>query len=46
MQHGWTVDKGVVHFNKANTAGDAAAEQHMSLINHALVYAKELERIV
>jgi hypothetical protein len=35
----------VVHFHKA-AAADANAEQHMRLINHALLYAKELERIV
>lgn len=46
MQRGWTVEGGLIHFHKSNAAGDVAAEQHMSLINHALVYAKELERIV
>lgn len=44
-QHGWAIEGDVVHFNKA-AAADATAEQHMRLINHALLYAKELERIV
>jgi hypothetical protein len=46
LQRGWAVEKGIIHFHKAAAAGDGAAEQHMALINHALVYAKELERIV
>jgi len=46
LQRGWVVEKGVIHFHKAAAAGDGAAEQHMALINQALVYAKELERIV
>jgi hypothetical protein len=36
----------VIHFHKANAAGDEAGAQHLELINHTLVYAKELERIV
>jgi hypothetical protein len=45
-QRGWTVTDGVIHFHKASAAGDEAGAQHMELINHTLVYAKELERIV
>lgn len=45
LQRGWTVTDGVVHFHKA-AANDEAGAQHMELINHTLVYAKELERIV
>jgi hypothetical protein len=45
VQHGWAVEGDVVHFHKA-AAVDANAEQHLRLINHALLYAKELERIV
>lgn len=44
-QRGWTVADGVIHFHKA-AADDLAGAQHMELINHTLVYAKELERIV
>jgi hypothetical protein len=46
LQRGWTVTDGVIHFHKANAAGDEAGAQHLELINHTLVYAKELERIV
>lgn len=45
-QRGWTVENGVIHFHKPSAAGDEAGAQHMELINHTLVYAKELERIV
>lgn len=44
-QRGWTVTDGKIHFHKA-AADDEAGAQHMELINHTLVYAKELERIV
>ena len=44
-QRGWTVTSGTIHFHKA-AAEDEAGAQHMELINHTLVYAKELERIV
>lgn len=45
-QRGWTVTDGVIHFHRANAGADEAGAQHLELINHTLVYAKELERIV
>jgi hypothetical protein len=50
QQRGWTVEGGLITFPKHGSSGaaggDGAGGQHLELINHALVYAKELERIV
>jgi hypothetical protein len=45
-QRGWRVEGGTIHFAKAAAGQDESGAGHMALINHTLVYAKELERIV
>lgn len=48
-QHGWTITDGVIVFPNnavANGAGARGPLPSLELINNALVYAKELERIV
>lgn len=46
-QRGWEVKGGRVVFNGSMEAGAGAAEvPAVDLINHALTYARELERIV
>lgn len=49
QQHGWTITDGVIVFPNnavANGAGARGPLPSLELINNALVYAKELERIV
>ncbi|KAF8055596.1 peptidyl-prolyl cis-trans isomerase [Scenedesmus sp. PABB004] len=45
-EHGWAIAGDVVTFPRAAGGGDGGAEAHLGLINHALAYTKELERIV
>lgn len=45
QQHGWQIQDGRIMF-QARDAGDGKEIPAMGLINNALVYAKELERIV
>ena len=47
LQHGWHIDGAFIVFQHAAAATAAAkAIPSMELINNALVYAKELDRIV
>ena len=47
IQRGWAVRDGAVHFSAKNAAEEeAAAIPALGLINNALTYARELERIV
>lgn len=48
VQHGWHISDGYIVFAHPDAANNAAGkdEPAMKLINNALVYAKELERIV
>ena len=45
-QRGWEVKGGRVVFNGMEASGSAAEVPAVDLINHALTYARELERIV
>lgn len=45
-QRGWDVRDGVIVFQQETSAADKRNAPSLELINHALVYAKELERIV
>lgn len=48
QQHGWTVKGGYIEFTAAggDTGAKVGPAPAMGLITNALVYAKELERIV
>jgi hypothetical protein len=45
-QHGWTVEGQRIVFRPQEEGAAAKELPSLQLINHALVYAKELERIV
>jgi 26S proteasome regulatory subunit N12 len=46
LQHGWTVQGSNIMFQPQAEAGATKELPSIELINNALVYAKELERIV
>jgi 26S proteasome regulatory subunit N12 len=47
LQHGWQVAGGVITFKGGAEGGKGPKElPPMTIINNALIYAKELERIV
>ena len=48
LQHGWPIKDGYVLFGQPDAAATAAAKDapSLGLISNALLYAKELERIV